>query len=104
MKQQGVNKSDMSFLIKGIKAILDSENITPKAAFNKKIGGIKGISVSGRTLRRMFDGEHLHVNTIRKIIKDDLKQKTFLENGILNIDHERDNISSDRPADGEAVG
>ena len=102
MKQKGVTKEALSIIKNEYQIILDSEGLTHTKAFVKPANSIRDISISGRTLRKIFNGKQVHINTITMIIKE-LGKEWFLNNNKIDIKNEADNSSSTGATDGEAV-
>ena len=67
-RQKGVTKEAIKTLKTECLKVLDNLELQPKYAFLKKKDELKPIEVSGRTLRKLFKGEHIHTNTILSII------------------------------------
>lgn len=69
MKQRGVTKKAMKFVIDSYSLLLDKHRIPQKEAFDYKANTIEGIPMSGKTLRKMFNGHHVHANRYRDSIE-----------------------------------
>lgn len=91
MKQKRVTRSAMFIIKVGCLNILDKQLLTSERAFVKKKGEIKNISVSGRTLRRIFDGEHVGLTTIETLIKE-IGREHILVNGQIDIKDEASKV------------
>lgn len=89
MKQKGVTRRVISMIKKEYVLILDSQGLTPTKAFAMPANSIKGIRISGRTLRKIFNGKQVHIHTISKIVTS-LGRICFLRNGILDISNEKE--------------
>lgn len=91
MKQKRVTKNAMFIIKMGVTTIMSDQLLMPEEAFVKKKGEIKNISVSGRTLRRVFDGEHVGLSTIKSLIKS-IGKKHILVNGKIDIEDEASKV------------
>jgi DNA-binding Xre family transcriptional regulator len=83
-KQRKVSKEAIKIIKTGLKSVFDKNLLSLTRAFRAKKGEIKGISVSGRTLEKIFHGHHIHLNTIKKIC-DELGEVAEMENGVIYI-------------------
>ena len=94
MKQKGVKKEALELIKAEYQTILDSQGLTPTMAFVKKANEIESIAISGRTLYKIFKGQHVHVNTISTILLS-LGKVIAIEDGMVNIakeiEHEQTN-------------
>ena len=86
-KQQGVSKVTLNTLKTECLKVLDNLELQPKYAFLKKKDELKPIEVSGRTLRKLFKGEHIHTNTILSIMET-FKLNHTINNGLIDIKNE----------------
>lgn len=102
MNQKGVTRKALAIIKKEYQNILDDQKITPKKAFAMRANTIKGIAISGRTLRKIFTGEHVHVNTIESIIES-LGKELVLNNGKIDIEDETNKTSIEGPTDGKTI-
>ena len=69
MKQRGVTQRANNFVVTRYQSILDKQLLTQKEAFDKPANTIEGISMSGRTLRKVFNFQQVHVNTYKRSIE-----------------------------------
>ena len=89
MIQTGVTKRAVEFIKKECGPLLDKQLLTLAKAFNRPRHGIDTITISGRTLRKIFNNEYVHPNTIENTIKE-LGGKIILINGKIDIEHEEE--------------
>ena len=82
--QKGVTQEALSFVKREYQLILDNQNLSPVKAFRKKANEIQDISISGKTLKKVFEGIHVHVDTIKGIIEG-LGEETIFVNGQISI-------------------
>lgn len=87
LTQNKVTKKAITKIIKYCQKALDDQKLTQAKAFEYKSGEIKGISISGRSLRKIFTGERIHINTITKTMKD-LGIEWIINNGKIDIEDE----------------
>jgi len=87
MRQKGVTKEALSFVKKHSEELVNKQGLTLKKAFYKCAGGIEGLTLSGRTLRKVFEGVHIHTNSIELLIKE-LGGETFLNKDKIDIKNE----------------
>lgn len=88
MKQKGATKEAIDFIKKECLGIFDTMVLTQGQAFNLDKGKINRITISGRTLRKIFENEHIHTNTIKATIKE-LGGKVCMINGKIDIENEK---------------
>ena len=104
MKQKGVTPWAMAVIKTGCKKQFDDLNLTPNEAFIKPKKSLGMITVSGRTLRKIFQNEHVHVNTISKLIEE-LGKKKCITNGKIDIkDEEQENNNIEPIQQGDVGG
>jgi len=84
MRQKGVTKEALSVIKDKCLSMLDKQGLTLKKAFRKKKGEIGNISIGGTTLRKIYDGDHVHTDTITNIILE-LGESVRLEKGLICI-------------------
>jgi hypothetical protein len=87
MKQRGVTKRANAFIVMCYQKLLDKELLTQKEAFEKKANEIEGISMSGRTLRKIFNFHQVHVNTYKRSIEQ-FGKNWILTNNKIDIEDE----------------
>ena len=90
MKQKGVTKEALGFVKNGYQSLLDGQMIRPKEAFKMKASELKDINISGRTLRKIFKGDSVSIDTITNSIEQ-FGKKWILKNGEIDIDNENSN-------------
>ena len=88
MKQRGVTKEANDFIVMQYQAILDNKLITQKEAFLKNANEIEGVTMSGRTLRKVFNFQQVHVNTYKRSFEQFGKEWILTDNKI-DIEHEQ---------------
>lgn len=82
MRQKGVEKLALKLIKDKYLSILDKQGMSLKKAFRKKKGEIENISIGGTTLRKIYDGNHVHTDTITNIILE-LGESVRLEKGLI---------------------
>jgi len=88
MKQRGVTKRAADFVVSSYQLILDRELLTQKEAFEKQANTIDGISFSGRTLRKIFNFQQVHVNTYKRSLEQ-FKKEWILTDNKIDIEHDQ---------------
>jgi predicted transcriptional regulator len=91
-RQQHVSKEAIKFIRSQCQTRLDNQKLTNTQAYRKKKGELIGIPISGRTLYKIFKGEHIKVNTIKDLIKH-FGKDWDLENGNIVI-NEKYNVKA----------
>jgi len=82
MKQKGVTPKANEFVVKCFQLILDNEKIMQSEAFDAKANTIKGIKMSGKTLKKIFNFQQVHVNTYKRCIEQFGKDWILKDNKI----------------------
>ena len=90
MKQKGVTQRANDFVVSNYQSILDSQLITQKEAFDKPANTIEGITMSGRTLRKVFNFQQVHVNTYKRCIEQFGKEWILTDNKIDIEDEQKE--------------
>lgn len=86
MKQKGVTRRANDFVVNQYQLILDKQLLTQKEAFDKPANTIEGIAMSGRTLRKVFNFQQVHVNTYKRCIEQFGKEWILTDNKVDIID------------------
>lgn len=89
MRQKGASKEALSFIKKEGEALVNKQGLTITKAFNMKKGAIQGLTLSGRTLRKVFEGIHIHTNSIEQLITE-LGGKFIIIKGKISIKNEEE--------------
>jgi uncharacterized protein YjlB len=82
MKQRGVTKQANELIVVQYQKILDTQLLTHNEAFLKKKHEIKGVNMSGRTLRKIFNFHHVHINTYKRAFEQFGKEWILTDNKI----------------------
>jgi hypothetical protein len=88
MKKPIATKKTMSFIQKRYKEVVIKEKTTLEKVFLTKKGAVNGVTVSGATLRKMFNGQYVHFNTIAKVLEEFNKEWDLDKNGKIDIDND----------------
>lgn len=89
MNQKGVTKRALIAIKKACEKEFESINLTKVEALVKPKKSLGRIEASGRTLRRLFNGEHVRVSTIRSLITQ-LGLTQSIYNGKIDIKQEEE--------------
>jgi len=73
LTQNRVTTKAIHALIKECQKLLDNQGLMQTKAFGCKKGEIDGIPISGRSLRKIFTGERVHVHTITMLMDSRLR-------------------------------
>ena len=84
MKKRVATKKVYSYLEKEYQNIIDKALLRKEKVFLQKKDTVKGISISGATLRKIYEGKYIHENTIIKSLKQFNKEWDF-KNGKIDI-------------------
>ena len=83
-RQKGVTAEAIKAIKKSCKEQFDDLNISDTEAFVKPKGSLGDITFSGRTIRKIFNGEYIRPATVRKLM-DELKLDRCITNGKIDI-------------------
>jgi len=83
-KQKGVSAEALEFIKSEYLSLLDNYGFTVVSATRQASNTIKGITVSGKTLRKIFEGVHIHTKTVKSIILE-LGETVSIENGLICV-------------------
>ena len=86
-KQNNVSSRAIIKIHKYCVLSLNNQGITLQEAFILPAGEIKDLLISGRTLRKVFQRDRVHLNTIRRLM-DCLGIEWVLNNGKIDIKDE----------------
>jgi len=89
MNQKGVTNRALIAIKKACEKEFESLNLTNIEAFVKPKDSLGRIKCSGRTLRRLFNNEHVRVATIRSLITG-LGLTQSIHNGKIDIKNEEE--------------
>jgi ABC-type methionine transport system ATPase subunit len=96
MRQKGVTRNALSIIKNECEKEFEQLNLTINQAFVKTANSLGRITASGRTLRKIFNSEHVRESTIRTLIKE-LGLKQSILNGKIDIknEEEKEDINSE---------